>query len=129
MSEQQQSRKSVAVWFEIPSADFERAVGFYQAIMQTELRQETVSDTRLAVFPYERPAISGAVVSGAHYRPGADGAVIYLNCDGKLDAVLGRVAAAGGRVLLPATALPEGMGRFAHILDTEGNRVGLHAVD
>ena len=128
MSEQQQNRNSVAVWFEIPSADFARAVAFYQAIMRTELHQETVSDTKLAVFPYERPAISGAVVSGAQYRPGADGATVYLNCDGKLDAVLARVPEAGGRVLTPATELPEGMGRFAHILDTEGNRVGLHAV-
>jgi predicted enzyme related to lactoylglutathione lyase len=29
---------------------------------------------------------------------------------------------------MPRIALPEGMGVFAHILDTEGNRIGLHAV-
>jgi predicted enzyme related to lactoylglutathione lyase len=32
-------------------------------------------------------------------------------------------------VVLDKTALPDGLGVFAHILDCEGNRVGLHAVD
>ena len=35
---------------------------------------------------------------------------------------------AGGKVALPKTALPEGLGFFAHIIDSEGNRVGLHAL-
>lgn len=28
---------------------------------------------------------------------------------------------------IPCTELPDGLGCFAHIIDTEGNRVGLHA--
>src|ERR1700757_2306393 len=43
-------------------------------------------------------------------------------------AELPRVPKAGGEVLLPRTALPDGMGYFAQIRDTEGNRVGLHAM-
>jgi predicted enzyme related to lactoylglutathione lyase len=42
--------------------------------------------------------------------------------------VLERVSAAGGKALIPRTALPPGMGYFARILDTEGNQVGLHAI-
>jgi predicted enzyme related to lactoylglutathione lyase len=53
--------------------------------------------------------------------------VIYLNADPTLSLVVDRVAAAGGKVLVPRVELPEGMGVFAHILDTEGNRIGLHA--
>jgi hypothetical protein len=30
-------------------------------------------------------------------------------------------------VTTPKVQLPDGMGCFAHIADTEGNRVGLHA--
>ena len=53
-------------------------------------------------------------------------------CDGKtadkrIDDWLARVEPAGGRVITPKTALPPGMGLLAHILDSEGNRVGLHA--
>ena len=53
--------------------------------------------------------------------------MIYLNCDGKLDAVIGRVGDAGGKVLMPTITLPDGLGVFTHILDSEGNRIGLHA--
>jgi hypothetical protein len=55
------------------------------------------------------------------------GTVIYLNCDGELDTVAGRVEGAGGRLLTPRVDLPGEMGAFFHIRDSEGNRVGLHA--
>jgi predicted enzyme related to lactoylglutathione lyase len=38
------------------------------------------------------------------------------------------VQGAGGEIALPKTALPPGLGFFAHIIDSEGNRVGLHAL-
>ena len=41
--------------------------------------------------------------------------------------LLARVEAAGGRIASPKVQLPGDMGAFAHIVDTEGNRVGLHA--
>jgi predicted enzyme related to lactoylglutathione lyase len=53
---------------------------------------------------------------------------VYLNADPALDEVLARVERAGGRICHPRTALPDGMGFFANIVDTEGNRVGLHAM-
>ena len=40
---------------------------------------------------------------------------------------MSRVARAGGAVLSPKTALPKGLGHIAHLRDTEGNEVGLHA--
>jgi predicted enzyme related to lactoylglutathione lyase len=51
---------------------------------------------------------------------------MYLNAGNALDAMLARVAAAGGQVLLPATVIGE-QGVIAIIRDSEGNRVGLHA--
>jgi len=42
--------------------------------------------------------------------------------------VLDRVAPAGGTVVQPKTVLPQGLGAYAHIIDTEGNRVALHAL-
>jgi len=39
------------------------------------------------------------------------------------------VLALGGQVALPRQALPPGMGFFAHVLDLDGNRVGLHALN
>ena len=53
---------------------------------------------------------------------------MYLNAEPSLDAALERAVAAGGKVAMPRVDLPDGMGCFAHLLDTEGNRIGLHAM-
>jgi uncharacterized protein len=120
---------NVITWFEIPAANFSRALDFYEHLFAVSLRREAMNGHEMGVFPYDpSAAISGCVMFGAQYQPGADGAVIYLNAQDKIDAMLARVANIGGRVLLGKTALPPGMGFFAHILDSEGNRVGLHGV-
>lgn len=122
------SGHNVIAWFEIPSANLDRAVAFYEKIFAKPLKRESMGPIQMAVFPYEQPGVSGAVVHGGPYRPGDNkGTVIYIDCDGQLDAVLSRVAPAGGEVAMAKTELP-GMGAYAHILDTEGNRVGLHSL-
>jgi uncharacterized protein len=122
-------RINVAVWFEIPAAQLARATKFYEALFATKLKHEKMGPTEMAVFPYDQEdAASGCIMQASGLKPSSDGAVVYLNADPSLDAALARVTAAGGKVLLGKTALPPGMGYFAHIADTEGNRVGLHAV-
>jgi len=121
-------RPTAACWFEIPAADFERAVGFYEAAFGVSLRREDMGDMRLAVFPYTAPGVGGAVAMGHGLKPSADGPVVYLNADGQLDAVIERFQALGGAVVWPKVSLPGGMGDIAIVRDSEGNRVGLHAV-
>jgi uncharacterized protein len=36
---------------------------------------------------------------------------------------------AGVHIRLPRTAMPDDLGFIAHIIDSEGNRVGLHSKD
>jgi uncharacterized protein len=120
------ARPTVVTWFEIPAADFDRAVHFYEAVFGIQLRRE-LAWPGMAIFPYEEPGISGCVVEGKDVKPSGNGVVVYLNCDGKLDAVLGRLADAGGVVIKNKNHLP-GVGWVAEIYDSEGNRVGLHAV-
>ncbi len=122
------SANNVVSWFEIPSADFTRAVGFYEKIFGKTLKREAFGPVQMAVFPYQQPGVSGAVVHGGPYEPGqTKGTVVYIDCDGQIDAVLSRVKGAGGEIAFPKTELP-GMGAYAHILDSEGNRVGLHSL-
>jgi uncharacterized protein len=119
--------RNVAVWFEIPAADFERAVGFYEKVFAARLRRDAFGAAKMAIFPYEAPAVSGAVMAGDGYRPG-EGSVVYLSAGGDLAGPLSRVKGAGGSVAVPKTALPDGMGYFAQFIDSEGNRVGLHSM-
>lgn len=116
---------STISWFEIPATDFPRAIRFYEAIFASPL-QHLADWPNLAIFPYQRPGVSGALAFGEGHRPSGDGVVIYLVCDGRIDEVLGRVEAAGGKVVEPKNYIPS-VGWVAQILDSEGNRVGLHA--
>lgn len=116
-------------WFEIPATDLGRAQTFYQSILGVQMQNLNMGGANLAVFPYEREtATGGCLLTAPEMKPSADGAVLYLNAGESLDAVLERVPGAGGSVALGRTELPKDMGCFAHIIDPEGNRVGLHAM-
>ena len=114
-------------WFEIPALDYGRAEKFYNTILATELvPMEGMEGFQMGMFPAE-DGVSGAVIQAEGYTPGADGAVIYLNAGADLSDALGRVEAAGGQVLVPKTDIGDN-GFFAFLLDTEGNKVGLHSM-
>ncbi|HVT96046.1 MAG TPA: VOC family protein [Acidobacteriaceae bacterium] len=125
MATAEMTATSTITWFEIPAADFGRAVRFYETIFASPLRHEAAWPN-MAIFHCERPGVSGAVVGGEGRRPSSDGVVIYLNCDGRIDAVLGRVEKAGGGIVEAKNHIPS-VGWVAQIRDSEGNRIGLHA--
>ncbi|MCJ0765472.1 VOC family protein [Variovorax terrae] len=118
-------------WFEIPCAQIDRAQAFYERLLGAALVRENYGGPgmEMAVFPADgEEAVRGALQAGpGAARPGEGGTLGYLNAGPSIDAVLARVQPAGGRIHTPKTALPPGLGFFAHIIDTEGNRVGLHA--
>ncbi|WP_280153602.1 VOC family protein [Piscinibacter sp. XHJ-5] len=112
-------------WFEIPVRNLGRAQQFYETVLAAPLRREDMGGSTMAVFGYDDGGgVGGCLVEGA---PAAQGTLVYLNAAPSLDAALARVQAAGGRIATPRTELPGDMGAFAHIVDTEGNRIGLHA--
>ena len=128
MSAKQERRKNRVVWFEIPASDLGRATKFYETVLATSLKAETFGTHELRVFTHEDDAAGGCLMKGPGFEPSKSGVVAYLNADPSLDAVLARVERAGGKIALPRTDLPGDMGSFAHIIDSEGNRVGLHAL-
>ena len=117
-------------WFEIPVRNMDRAAAFYEALLGTTIRRETIGPNALGVFTYDvEQGVGGCLLAGDNVpAPSLDGSLVYLNAGPSLDAVVARVEAAGGRVLVPKVTLPGDMGCFVHIADTEGNRVGLHAL-
>ncbi|MBD9663466.1 hypothetical protein FB547_108211 [Variovorax beijingensis] len=117
-------------WFEIPVTDIDRAQAFYETVLGRKLRREDFGGQTLAVFPYDKPGVGGALQAGANASARAGSGIrIYLDCMPSIDAVLARIEKAGGQIVAPKSALPPGMGFIAHLRDTEGNEVGLHALD
>lgn len=122
--------KDAVTWFEIPATDLDRAQRFYEAVLGLGLQRETMGSEQMAIFPYDREqGVSGCLNLGAEkVAPSRTGTRVYLNAAPSIDAALARVPAAGGKVHTPKVALPPGMGFFAHVEDSEGNVVGLHAL-
>jgi hypothetical protein len=115
-------------WFEIPALDFSRARSFYESLLDVQLRDHVAGPNLMGVFPYDaEKASGGCVMKGPGMVPTNDGVIVYLNAGDELGPVLSRVSPLGGEVVFPRTPVP-GIGFFAHIKDTEGNRVGLFAV-
>ncbi len=116
-------------WFEIPVRDLDRAQRFYETLLGAPLRREAMGPAKtLAVFAYGDAATGGCLMAGEGVpEPAENGTRVYLSAAPSLDAVLARVEAAGGRIATPKVQLPGDMGVYAHVCDTEGNRVGLHA--
>jgi predicted enzyme related to lactoylglutathione lyase len=113
-------------WFELFVTDLDRAQRFYEAALDLKLRREEFGGTPMAIFmSAAEGAVGGALVKDGARKPGG-GALVYLNANGKLDAVLGRIPKAGGEVVLPKTDIGA-PGYIATIRDTEGNVVGLHS--
>jgi uncharacterized protein len=116
-------------WFEIPVRDLDRAQRFYESVLDRKLKREVMGEEHLAIFPAAEGRTQGCINIGPHpVAPSGSGTRVYLDASPSIDAALSRVADAGGKVVTRKTALPGGMGYWAHIADTEGNVVGLHAL-
>lgn len=117
-------------WFEIPALDFDRAVRFYEAALDAPLHRETFGGVPMAVFAHEDEATGGAIVCNPRdTRPSVtgDGVTVYLNAEPTLQAMLGRIEPAGGKIDGSIVELPNDIGYIAFFIDTEGNRIGLHS--
>jgi uncharacterized protein len=123
-----QTTRNAIDWFEIPVRDMDRATAFYEALLAAPIRRETMGGSTLGLFDRDETGVGGCLMAGETApAPSTGGTLVYLPAGPSLDAVLARVEAIGGRITTPKVTLPGDMGCFAHIADTEGNRVGLHA--
>lgn len=115
-------------WFEIPVSDFPRAQAFYETILATKMERMDMGPTVMGMLPADQSSVGGAIVFDGSSQPSANGTVVYLNGGDDLAPILGRVQAAGGRIVVPKTEIGNDFGFFAHFLDSEGNKVGLHSM-
>lgn len=122
-------------WFKIPTLNLIKAQHFYETLLQCKLRSENMGPSEGAVFPYDEATdgVGGALICGPTAPVTAtetgSGVLVYLDCrKDTIDNLLQRAVAAGGRMAMPRTALPPGLGFIASIFDLDGNKVGLHSL-
>ena len=129
-------------WFEIPAANFERAVKFYEQILAAPLPIDaSFPGMRMAMLPYAEPGIGGCLLGFEQARPhagrvpvyltGGNGLPpvrIYLDAGDDLQPILDRVVAAGGQIIMPKTLIRDDIGYIGMFCDSEGNIIGLHSM-
>ena len=120
--------KNAINWFEIPVKNFNKAKEFYETILGTEMNLMEAMGMKSAFFPADlETGIGGCIIQGEGYEPSAKGSLVYLNGGDDLSIPLSKVEAAGGKILMPKTAIgPNGF--MAHFTDTEGNKVAFHSM-
>lgn len=121
--------RNLVGWFEIPVDDMLRASKFYEAIFEITLTQLDLGKTKMASFPFLEGGYGagGALMKNEeHYRPSQNGVVIYFGTK-DIDKNLEAVKANGGKVIQGKKAIGPNQGFNAVFLDTEGNRIALHA--
>jgi predicted enzyme related to lactoylglutathione lyase len=117
-------------WFEIPATDLTRAQTFYEIIFDISLEETTTGKTKMALFPVDTGSgeVIGALVQSSYHIPSNEGSVIYLNANPAMDKVMSRVESAGGKIVVPKTSVDK-YGNIAFIIDSEGNKVGIHSTN
>lgn len=120
--------KNAINWFEIPVKNVDRAKIFYETILDSEINLMPNPKGKYGLFPADMKngGIGGAIIEGEGYESSPIGSVIYLNAGIELNIPLSKVEKAGGKILVPKTAIGEN-GFVAHFIDTEGNRVAFHS--
>jgi predicted enzyme related to lactoylglutathione lyase len=115
------------VWVDIPVHDLERAMKFYSAVLGSPVSKEGGPGFVFGLLPHSDTGVGGCLYSpGEGNAPSTAGPLIYLSAEGRLpDAVLA-VTANNGQVLQDVHPIgPHGF--RAIVLDSEGNRIALHA--
>lgn len=123
---------NVITWFEIPVSDIDRAKTFYETILDIKMIKRMDGDHEAVFFPFNPGVVqatsgrvTGALSKSDRNSPSANGTVVYINASPDIETVLGKVEKAGGKIIAPKMEIPAGL--IAIIIDTEGNKVGLHA--
>jgi len=117
-------------WFEIPAKDITRAKKFYESIFAINMQDMgEMMGMKMVGFPSEmgNGKATGGLVESQMHKPSTEGAVVYLNANPSIQTVIDRIETAGGKVVMPKTQISPEIGCMAFFIDSEGNKVALHA--
>jgi hypothetical protein len=118
---------NVVGWFELYVQDMDRAKKFYEKTFGITLQRLESPEVELWAFPMkpESPGSSGALVKMKGKDSGVGGTIVYFPGD-DCGAMAARAVENGGRIQTDKKSIGH-HGFIAHVLDTEGNLIGLHS--
>ncbi|MBT8277592.1 MAG: VOC family protein [Bacteroidia bacterium] len=116
-------------WFEVPSIDINRAKTFYDKVFDINIQIQDFGGVLMGWFPFAegKSGASGSLVQHESYEPSdKKGVLVYFSSE-DLSIELGRVEAAGGKVIQSKKQISPDVGFMGLFIDSEGNRMALHS--
>src|SRR2546430_16832713 len=116
-------------WTDIPVTNLDRAIKFYSAVLGKEVKRLAEGGMQYGLLPHEEQNASGCLCvrsdsGGVNNTPSANGPLIYLLVEGRLDEAVDAARANGGKVLRARQQIGE-HGLRAVCFDCEGNPIEL----
>jgi len=118
--------KNTITWFEINVADLDRAIKFYDHVLQTNIRKEEMEGyPPMGIIPDE--GVNGALVEDEEYEaPEHSGAMLYFDGSSGINPYLERVEEAGGEVVVPRSFVIESVGYWVAFSDLDVNLLAFY---
>jgi len=124
------TKMNAVAWFDIYVDDIDRAVSFYEAILDVKLEAmgDPTGETQMMSFPavMANYGAAGALTKSPHAGPGVGGTIIYFAAEDCAN-VESRVVGAGGQIIRPKFSIGD-FGFVSLLQDTEGNMIGLNSM-
>ncbi len=124
------SKMNAIGWFDIYVEELDRAVTFYQAVLDCKLEPigDPTGENQMMTFPADMSVYGagGALTKSPHASPGVGGTIVYFSAhDCAVEEA--RVADAGGQVIRPKFSIGE-FGFVSLCQDSEGNMFGISSM-
>jgi predicted enzyme related to lactoylglutathione lyase len=123
---QEDTMANQIVWCDIPVLDLDRAIRFYECVLGASVKKHELSGTTVGILPHGDGEVGACLFTCDATKAGDSGVMIYLNCNGRLDAAAEAAVVNGGKVLQPKHSIGP-FGFRAIVMDSEGNRIALHS--
>ena len=118
------SQNNRVVWVDVPVKDLDRAVAFYAAVLANNTEKMSFPGGEFGLLDHQDG--NGGCLVLKPDEVSASGPLVYFNADGRIRDAVAQAEKLGAKILEPVTAMgPHGF--RAVLLDSEGNRVALHA--
>lgn len=100
--------KKLIAFFEIPAADFRRAIDFYETVLNMKLPTCECEEEKMAFFT-EGDEFVGAVSYASDFLPSEKGVLIHFNVD-EIEPTLETILKKAGKSLFPEQRLRQKVG-------------------
>jgi len=114
-------------WVDIPVKNVARATDFYSAVLGQTVSIQSMPGCEFGLLPHANDNASGCLCVMEGNQPSANGPLIYLSVEGRLDAAIEAARNGGGKIVTEKQQIGP-YGHRAILIDTEGNRIALHSM-